>query len=282
MHQPPANGYDLLDSGRGRKLERFGAVTLVRPCPAAVWEPRLPPASWEKADASFDREDGHAWTVRNRLPESWTITVEGVMFKIATTDFGHLGIFPEQQDAWRRIRETVQGRKSASVLNLFAYSGGATIAAAQGGASVCHLDASRGMVARARENAALNRLTNHPIRWIVEDVTKFLNREIRRGTRYDAVILDPPSFGRGKSGEVYKIETGLAGTLKQCFSLLSDKPLFVMLSCHTPAFTPLILRNLLLSAAGKTGATESGEMTLKGGAAVLPVPSGTWACWSTP
>jgi len=278
--QSQSNDYELLDSGRGRKLERFGPVTLARPCPAAVWEPRLPHIAWEKADASFDREDGHVWTVRNCLPESWNITVEEVVFKLSTTDFGHLGIFPEQKDAWRRIREAVRVRKVASVLNLFAYSGGATIAAAQGGATVCHLDASKGMVARARENAALNRLTDHPIRWIVEDVTRFLGREIRRGTRYDAVVLDPPSFGRGKSGEVYKIESDLTGTLKQCFSLLTDQPLFVLLSCHTPAFTPLVLHNLLQSAAGTTGRTEHGEMTLKGGPGAMPVPSGTWACWS--
>jgi len=282
MSKTIPDDYELLDSGHGRKLERFGPHILIRPCAAAVWEPSIPPDQW-KADASFDREDGHAWTVNRQLPDSWNITVADIRFRLSTTDFGHLGIFPEQRDAWQWIRQTLQNTAAKrtgplSVLNLFAYSGGATMAAAQAGASVCHLDASKGMVARARENATLNELATRPIRWIVDDVTKFLDREIRRGTRYDAIILDPPSFGRGKSGEVYKIESNLPNTLRQCASLLSAQPCFVLLSCHTPAFSPLILQNLL-SRGLKGGSVESGEMALIGKPGVPPLPHGTWSRW---
>jgi len=274
--------YELLDSGNGRKLERFGNITLIRPCAAAVWPPSLPAEKWKKADASFDREDGLNWTIKNPLPESWNVSIDGIVFKLNATDFGHVGVFPEQKDSWGKIRSILKnhsGGNQPSVLNLFAYSGGSTLAAAQAGATVCHLDASKGMVARARENAALNNLAAHPIRWIVEDVTKFLGREIKRGRKYDAIILDPPSFGRGKSGEVYKIENDLPDTLKQCFSLLSDRPLFVFLSCHTPSFTPMVLRNILTSLQPLKGDVDCGEMALAGSGSILPVPSGSWACW---
>ena len=191
--------YELLDSGDGRKLERFGAYTLARPCSQALWRPSLPASEWARADASFDREDGNRWHNRAGIPKSWEIETAGIRFRLGGTDFGHLGIFPEQRAQWRWIRETVAAAKASgrapSLLNLFAYSGGSTLAAALGGAEVCHLDASRGMVEWARENARLNGLAAAPVRWIVDDAHKFMQREIRRGRRYDAIVLDPPSLG---------------------------------------------------------------------------------------
>ena len=236
--------YELLDSGDGRKLERFGAYTLARPCSQALWRPSLPAAEWARADASFDREDGNRWHNRAGIPKSWEIETAGIRFKLGGTDFGHLGIFPEQRAQWRWIRETVAAAKASgrapSLLNLFAYSGGSTLAAALGGAEVCHLDASKGMVEWARENAKLNGLAASPVRWIVDDAHKFMQREIRRGRRYDAIVLDPPSFGRGAGGEMYKIERDLKTTLALVKELLSDAPLFVLFSSHTPGLSPVV------------------------------------------
>ena len=275
--------YALLDSGHGRKLERFGTILLDRPCAQAVWNPSTP-ALWKEADAYFTRKDGLEWRGREALPDSWIASIEGVRMKLATTDFGHLGVFPETRELWRWIRERIKGetktrKEPLNFLNLFAYSGGATLAAAQGGAHCCHVDASKGMVAWARENAALNELEDHPIRWIVDDVNKFLQREARRGRRYDAVLLDPPSFGRGKSGELYKIEHALLETLQLCKNVLSEQPAFVYLTSHTPGFTPTVLSNLLRQLL-PSGTLEQGEMLLQGEDTVLQVPSGTWTRWS--
>lgn len=277
------NEYALLDSGHGRKLERFGTILLDRPCAQAVWNPSTP-ALWKEADAYFTRKDGLEWRGREALPDSWIASIEGVRMKLATTDFGHLGVFPETRELWRWIRERIKGetktrKEPLNFLNLFAYSGGATLAAAQEGAHCCHVDASKGMVAWARENAALNELEDHPIRWIVDDVNKFLQREERRGRRYDAVLLDPPSFGRGKSGELYKIEHALLETLQLCKNVLSEQPAFVYLTSHTPGFTPTVLSNLLRQLL-PSGTLEQGEMLLKGEDTVLQVPSGTWTRWS--
>ena len=274
--------YELIDSGNGRKLERFGIFTLDRPCAQAVWSPSSL-SNWDCADASFSRKDGLKWHGRDNLPSSWEITIHGVRMKLATTDFGHLGVFPETRTIWDQIRNSIaleSKKRSEPVyfLNLFAYSGGATIAAAQGGANCCHVDASKGMVQWARENAELNGLSQHPIRWIVDDVNKFLEREQRRGRRYDAILLDPPSFGRGKKGELYKIEQALLETLSLVEAVLSKNPAFVYLTSHTPGFTPIVLNNLL-SQCLSTGTIEHCEMLLTGFDEVLPVPSGASACW---
>ena len=261
--------YELIDSGDGRKFERFGAYTLVRPCSQAMWRPR-DAAAWRTATASFDREDGNRWHGRNALPKEWTIETAGIRFKLGGTDFGHLGIFPEQREQWKWIRETVKGgvekRKgkggSVSVLNLFAYSGGSTIAAAQGGAEVCHLDAAKGMVQWARENAALNGLQDRPVRWIADDVHKFLRREVRRGRRYDAVILDPPTFGRGANGELYKIERDLQETLGLVRDVLSETPIFVLFSSHTPGLSCRVAENIIRQAFPACRSVEADEMLL--------------------
>ena len=276
--------YQLLDSGGGQKLERFGPIVLARPCAQAMWKPSLPPHEWAKATASFLRDGGNQWHGRDKLPDTWIIGVDGLKFQLSSTDFGHLGIFPEQRDQWYRIGlECAAFREKHSrpprVINLFAYSGGSTLAAAKAGAEVCHVDASKGMVAWARNNAALNHLEDHPIRWIVDDVTKFLERELRRNSRYDLLILDPPSFGRGAKGEVFKIENGLTLLLALLQKVLSDQPLGVLFSCHTPEITPTSLHHLLQQAFGKTSRQEFGEMFLRGSANVLPVPSGSYCWW---
>ncbi len=279
------NGYELLDSGAFQKLERFGSVVLSRPCAQAVWQQNLPKADWQKVTATFFRDGGNQWRGRDKLPETWAIDVDGTKFQLSSTDFGHLGIFPEQRDQWRRIRETCEeyskrhGRP-ARVLNLFAYSGGSTLAAALAGAEVCHVDASKGMVDWARKNAALNGLEEKPVRWIVDDVTKFLERELRRERQYDLLILDPPSYGRGAKGEVFKIENDLPPLLALLGKLMSPQPLGVLLSCHTPELTPLSLHHMLLQQFGRNGGkVEHGEMQLRGAANVLPVPSGSFAWW---
>lgn len=281
------NEYELLDSGNGEKLERFGDYILRRPCSQAVWNPALSLDKWEKADASFDRKNGNCWQNRTSLPEKWEVSIEGIKFNLSGTDFGHLGVFPEQRPVWEWIRSSsIKFKKitnrPAKVLNLFAYSGGSTMAAALGGAEVCHLDASQGMVDWARTNAALNGLKDSPIRWIVDDVMKFLKRELKRGRKYDGIVLDPPSFGRGKQGEVFKIEKEINPLLAACHALLDKEAAFVILSAHTPGFTPIILENLLkkfLSPLG--GETTSGEMMLTGKTNVYPLPNGTWARWNS-
>ncbi|MBR0057567.1 MAG: class I SAM-dependent methyltransferase, partial [Kiritimatiellae bacterium] len=250
----------------------------------AIWRPSLPDGAWRNATASFDREAGLNWRGREGLPPEWEIEVEGIHFRLSSTDFGHLGLFPEQRASWRWLRETVTAMapRRLAVLNLFAYSGGSTMACALAGADVCHLDASKGMVDWARKNAELNGLKATPIRWIVDDAHKFLTREVKRGRRYDGVILDPPSFGRGAKGEVYKLERDLPQTLDLCRQVLSPSPAFVLLSAHTPGVTPLVLRHLLADALGPFAAAGDftcGEMLLEGGEDVRPVPSGCMARW---
>ena len=280
-----SNGYELLDSGSFQKLERFGSVVLSRPCAQAVWQQTLAKADWQKVTATFFRDGGNQWRGRDKLPETWTIDVDGTKFQLSSTDFGHLGIFPEQRDQWRRIRETCaeyakRHGRPARVLNLFAYSGGSTLAAAHAGAEVCHVDASKGMVDWARKNAAINGLEEKPIRWIVDDVTKFLERELRRDRQYDLLILDPPSYGRGAKGEVFKIENDLPPLLSLLGKLMSPQPLGVLLSCHTPELTPISLHHLLKQQFGRNGGkVEHGEMQLRGASGVLPVPSGSFAWW---
>ena len=275
--------YELLDSGDGRKLERFGKYVLARPCSQALWRPERSAADWARADAAFDREDGNRWHGRSNLPKCWQIETDGIRFNLGGTDFGHLGIFPEQRAQWKWIRErSGTGNRERGtgmrVLNLFAYSGGSTIAAAQGGADVCHLDASKGMVEWARENARLNGLADHPIRWIVDDAHKFMRREIRRGRKYEAVILDPPTFGRGAGGETYKIERDLQETLGLVKDLLSDRPAFVLFSSHTPGLSETVAKNVL-GQLFPSARLEAGEMLLEGER--RPCPSGIYcrAVW---
>lgn len=273
--------YEFLDAGAGRKLERFGEWILARPCAQAVWMPQSPDL-WEHADASFSREHGAHWEFRTpRIREGWRCELGGITFRLKPTDFGHVGIFPEHLLGWKLVQEAI--RKAAprklSVLNLFAYSGGATLACAKAGAEVCHLDASKKMTDWARENATENHLEEAPIRWIVDDVTKFLKREIRRGRKYDGIILDPPSFGRGTSQELFQIDQCMLELLALCREVLSVKPSFVMLTCHTPGYTPLVLSHLADQSFPK-GTVKTGEMVLPTTPDILAVPSGAYAFWT--
>ncbi|VGO11511.1 Ribosomal RNA large subunit methyltransferase K [Pontiella desulfatans] len=274
--------YELLDSGNGKKLERYGDIILDRPCAQAVWAPRNP-GLWETATASFDRVGGLNWEGRSKVSKAWNVEIAGVVMKLSATDFGHIGVFPETRSLWQWIRSALREQaqtkgRELKFLNLFAYSGGATLAAAQAGAQCCHLDASKGMVEWARENAKLNGLQDAPIRWIVDDVIKFLRREVKRGNRYDGILLDPPSFGRGKKGELYKIEDQLMTTLDLVHEVLSEDPAFVLLTSHTPGFSPIVLGNLLRQY-HQSGTFECGEMLLTGKPGVNELPNGNWACW---
>ncbi len=261
------NDYEFLDSGNGKKLERFGKYNFVRPSAQALWAPKK---SWDKINATFTREGG--WNAK--FPSSWQVTLENITFKVSPTEFGHLGLFPEHHIHWKWVRENVS--KEMNILNLFAYSGGMTLAAAQTGAKVCHLDSAKGMVAWGRENAALNGLDKAPIRWIVDDAIKFLKRELKRGTKYDGIILDPPSFGRGSQGQVFKIERDLKELLLLCKGVLSKNAKFLLLTSHTPGLTPMIQKNLLKELFN--GHVESGE-TLLEGENTYPLPCGTYARW---
>ena len=269
--------YALLDSGNGRKLERFGEYVTDRPCAQAVWRPRLDARSWDMADAHFTREDNRGWTFRRQMPREWLCSLGGVVFIVGPTDFGHIGVFPEHLLGWRWMRERVAAAKSRpNILNLFAYSGGATLALAKAGCEVCHLDASKKTVDWAHRNAQANGLEDAPIRWIVDDVNKFMQRELRRGRRYDGIVLDPPSFGRGTSQEIFKIDNCLLELLDNCWRLLSDTPLFVFLSCHTPGYTPIVLGHLVAQTA-RLGNVRTGEMFIE---SEMKLPSGSFAAWT--
>lgn len=242
--------YELLDASRGEKLERWGKIVLRRPDPQIVWEIENTKNSslWKSADAHYHRSNsgGGHWESRKDLPESWTVTYRNLRFGIKMMGFKHTGLFPEQATNWDWFSDIIKksGRDNVNVLNLFAYTGGATMAAAAAGASVCHVDASKGMVAWAKENAILSGLDKCQIRYIVDDVKKFTEREIRRGRKYDAVIMDPPSYGRGPSGEVWKIEDELFDLVELCMGVLSEEPLFFLINSYTTGLSGGVLENI--------------------------------------
>ena len=254
-----SNQYQLLDFGEGRRLERFGPLVIDRPCPAA--ESLRPAATeiWPAADARFERleaEQGQ-WMLRGHPASKWTIAHGPMTFELKRTDFGHVGLFPEQADNWDWIaeqvrRSTIHASSLMKVLNLFAYTGGSTLAAAAAGAAVTHVERARNVVAWARRNARLSDLDAAPIRWIAEDAVKFANRELRRGNRYDAVILDPPSYGHGPQGEVWRLADDLPGLLALCAELTAGRPQFMLLTCHTPGFSSNRLLEMLTAAFGST------------------------------
>ena len=227
--------YEVIDTSEGEKLERWGKYSLIRPDPQVIWKTEKKHPLWKRADASYkrSRSGGGAWS-ENRLPETWNINYRDLTFQIKPMGFKHTGLFPEQAANWDWFRELISAaNRPISVLNLFAYTGGATVAAAKAGASVCHVDASRGMVAAAKENARLSGLADAPIRYIVDDCKKFIEREIRRGRKYDGIIMDPPSYGRGPTGEVWKIEESIDDFVALTSEVLSDNPLFFLLNSYT-------------------------------------------------
>jgi 23S rRNA (cytosine1962-C5)-methyltransferase len=278
--------YQLLDFGDGRRLERFGELVLDRPCPAAEGIQQADPASWAAADARFEgrAEEKGQWTLRRELPERWTVALGGLRFELKRTDFGHVGLFPEQAANWEWIRGTRgEGRKERGegrqrILNLFAYTGGSTLAAAAAGAEVVHVDAARNIVAWARRNAEQSGLADAPIHWVVEDAQKFVKRELRRGNRYDGLILDPPSYGHGPRGEVWRLSKHLPRLLSSCRELTADRRAFVLLTCHTPGYDVAALRDMMLDALGNDGAITGNPLILRS-AAGRDSPSGVAVRW---
>ncbi len=242
--------YQLLDCNKGEKLERWGKYLLIRPDPQIVWELSEEQKSplWKKADARYHRSKtgGGHWEVYHKLPDAWTIDYKGLTFGIKPMGFKHTGLFPEQAANWDWMQGIIKesGRKEVNVLNLFAYTGGATVAASKAGASVCHVDASKGMVGWAKENAEHSGLAERPIRYIVDDVKKFVEREIRRNRKYDGIVMDPPSYGRGPNGEVWKIEQELFDLIGLCTKVLSDEPLFFLTNTYTTGLSGSVMENI--------------------------------------
>lgn len=257
--------YRVIDTSSGEKLEMWGKYSLIRPDPQVIWKTDKKHSLWKKADASYRRSKsgGGAWN-ENRLPESWTISYGELTFKIKPMGFKHTGLFPEQATNWDWFSDLIKkANRPIKVLNLFAYTGGATVSAAKAGASVCHVDASKGMVQAAKENAKLSGLEDAPIRYIVDDCKKFIEREIRRGNKYDGIIMDPPSYGRGPTGEVWKIEDNIDDFVALTANVLSDKPLFFLLNSYTTGLSASTMKyivetRLISKFGGKSEADELG------------------------
>ena len=275
--------YEVLDTSDGEKLERWGSFYLVRPDPQVIWStPRQDPR-WKRFDARYARSStgGGHWSAHH-LPEHWCIRYRELTFQVKPMNFKHTGLFPEQAVNWDFAMDKIRkANRPIRVLNLFAYTGGATVACAKAGASVCHVDAAKGMVAWAKDNARLSGLADAPIRWIVDDCAKFVEREIRRGKTYDAIIMDPPSYGRGPGGEVWKLEENLYPFVKLCAGVLSDKPLFVLINSYTTGLAPSVLGYLLhLLVAEKYGGTVSwDELGLPVTATGMALPCGATGRW---
>jgi 23S rRNA (cytosine1962-C5)-methyltransferase len=275
--------YELLDCSGGEKLERWGKHLLIRPEPQAIWDTPKRHPGWKNASARYVRSNagGGQWDKKS-LPDSWRISYGELRFNIKPMNFKHTGLFPEQAANWEYINGKLRSAGSAvNVLNLFAYTGGATIAAAAAGASVCHVDAARGMVSWARENAKVSGLEDKPVRWIVDDCAKFLDREIRRGRKYDAIIMDPPSYGRGPSGEVWKLEDDLFSFVKLCTGVLSADPLFVIINSYTTGLSPATLTYIAETLFSKNfgGKADSQELGLPVTESGLVLPCGATCRW---
>jgi 23S rRNA (cytosine1962-C5)-methyltransferase len=280
--------YELLDSGLEEKLERYGSVVLARPDPQALWEKHLPQSDWDAADGTYVREGGEGkWKIKKELPKSWPIELGGLTMIIRPTSFKHTGIFPEQASNWMWLRETIEkarakGKRTISVLNLFGYTGGATIAAAQAGAEVCHVDASKSAVAWARENAAASDVADKPIRWIIEDVLTFVEREIKRGNRYDMILMDPPAFGHGPKDELWKFEEHFLALMRLCSELLSDAPVGMLINGYAAGYSAAAFAYNLEPFAEKFGgALEFGELAIEESSKKRLLPCGIFARWSS-
>ncbi|URN93992.1 MAG: class I SAM-dependent methyltransferase [Candidatus Pristimantibacillus lignocellulolyticus] len=279
--------FEVIDTGEGDKLERWGNYVLRRPDPQIIWPIQELDEQWRKADAHYYRSNsgGGEWKVKNpKLPERWTISYKELRFHIKPTSFKHTGLFPEQAANWSWMMDKIrQANRPIRVLNLFAYSGGATVACAAAGAEVCHVDASKGMVQWAKENAQLSGLEDAPIRYITDDVFKFVQREQRRGRTYDAIIMDPPSYGRGPKGETWKLEENLYPFLQSCTSILSDNPLFLLINSYTTGLSPTVLEHLLTMSMQKKygGEINCGEIGLPITKSGLALPCGILGRWES-
>lgn len=279
------NDYEIIDTSNGEKLERWGDFFLVRPDPQVIWTSNRTHPKWKKPNAHYHRSNkgGGEWEFFN-LPQQWSITYKDLIFQLKPFSFKHTGLFPEQAANWDWFSSLIkESKREIRVLNLFAYTGGATLAAAKAGASVTHVDASKGMVAWAKENAMSSGLSDAPIRWIVDDCMKFVEREIRRGKFYDAIIMDPPSYGRGTNGEVWKIEDCIHPLVKACSKLLSDNPLFFLINSYTTGFAPSVLSYLLgLEVQSKYGGSiVADEIGLPVTSKQLLLPCGSSGRWTS-
>lgn len=276
--------YELIDTSGGERLERWGNVTLIRPDPQIIWDTPKENPLWKQADARYHRSQtgGGSWQELKKVPAVWKIGYKGLTFQIKTMGFKHTGIFPEQAVNWDFYEEKIRAaNRPVKVLNLFGYTGAATLACLKAGAQVCHVDASKGMVAWARENAAASGLSDRPVRWLVDDCIKFVQREQRRGNTYDGIIMDPPSYGRGPNGEVWKLEEQLYGLVEQCLPILSDRPLFFLLNSYTTGLSPAVMQYLLgvLIQKKHGGRVSSDEIGLPVTQSGLVLPCGSTAIW---
>lgn len=276
--------YEILDMANGEKLERWGDVILARPDPQIIWKEKSFPNKWKNINARYNRskEGGGSWQYEKKMPEAWQIKYKDLTFRIKPMGFKHTGLFPEQAVNWDWMIEKIKKEKrEIKVLNLFAYTGGATVACSYAGASVCHVDSSKGMVTWAKENITASGLQNRPVRFIVDDVFKFVNREIRRGNTYDAIIMDPPSYGRGTGGEVWKFEENITELVELCSKVLSNKPVFFLINSYTTGISSTVLENILRLTIEKKhkGKLSSGEIGLPMSNSKLILPCGIYGRW---
>ena len=276
--------YKIIDMADGQKLEKWGDVILSRPDPQIVWKNKSYPEEWKKANAIYSRSKtgGGSWEYKKKIPSAWQIKYKDLTFNIKPMGFKHTGLFPEQAVNWDWMRDKIKNSKrEIKVLNLFAYTGGATVACLSAGASVCHVDSSKGMVTWAKENVTSSGLADKKVRYIVDDVVKFVNREIRRGNKYDAIIMDPPSYGRGANGEVWQFENNIYDLVELCTKVLSDKPLFFLINSYTTGISSSVLANILNLTISKRykGKVESGEIGLPMEKSSLVLPAGIYGRW---
>jgi 23S rRNA (cytosine1962-C5)-methyltransferase len=276
--------YELIDTGDGEKLERWGGFVLRRPDPQVIWPASADASLWNSASADYHRSSsgGGQWNEKIKLPERWTVSYKQLKFHIKPTSFKHTGLFPEQAVNWQWMMDKIQSaNRPIKVLNLFAYTGGASVACAYAGAEVCHVDASKGVVTWAKENLTLSNLGDRPVRFITDDVFKFVQREERRGSQYDAIIMDPPSYGRGPSGETWKLESNLFPFVQSCMSILTPNPLFMLINSYTTGLSASVLTNILsLTMQTKfKGKITSGEIGLPITTSGLNLPCGILGRW---
>ncbi len=276
--------YELLDCSSGERLERWGNVTLIRPDPQVIWKtPKKHPA-WRRADAVYHRSSsgGGNWEIKNKIPSFWSIGYGDLSFNVKTMGFKHTGIFPEQAVNWDYTAKLIKNAgRPVKVLNLFAYTGGATVACLKAGAEVVHVDASKGMVQWAKENAVASGVADRKVRWIVDDCVKFVQREIRRGNKYDIIIMDPPSYGRGPGGEIWKLENEVYSFVELCSQVLSDNPIMVLINSYTTGLSPAVMQYILgaLIKPKFGGVAESDEIGLPVTQTGMILPCGASAIW---
>lgn len=276
--------YEILDMANGEKLERWKDIILIRPDPQIIWKEKANPEEWKKANARYARSKtgGGEWEYKKSLPKTWQVKYKNLTFNIKPMGFKHTGLFPEQAINWDwMINKIKNAKKEIKVLNLFAYTGGATVACLSAGASVCHVDSSKGMTEWAKENVVSSGLKDKPVRFLIDDVQKFVAREIRRNNKYDAIIMDPPSYGRGSNGEVWKFEEGISELINLCTQVLSEEPLFFLINSYTTGISSKVLENMLRINLPKKikGTFSSGEIGLPMKNSKIILPCGIYGRW---